>query len=234
MHGQEGQEQATIKIKRCEKIDQPGSYKLVNNLHATGDCLVISADGVTIDLAGFAMTGDGTGAAIKGPPQSSTKTIPALRTVVRNGDISNFAQGIKLSGIAEGLRITSNHNGISVGVGIVRGNTVQSNDAVGIDVADGLVTNNVVIKNQTGISVREAAVITYNAVEGNTVGVDVTGMGSTVIGNIIDDNSQIGLRIQCPSNITDNTAVGNGPKGSNGTNLVLIDPGCRNEGNVAP
>src|SRR5215471_8570013 len=123
---QDQQEQAPTKIRRCQRIDQPGSYKLVDNLHATGDCLVISVDGVTIDLAGFAMTGDGTGTAIKGPPQSSTKTIPALRTVVRNGDISNFAQGIKLSGIAEGLRITSNHNGISVGVGIVRGNTVQS------------------------------------------------------------------------------------------------------------
>jgi hypothetical protein len=226
-HGQEGQEQAPTKIKRCERIDQPGSYKLVNNLHATGDCLVIATEGVTIDLAGFALTGDGTGTAIKGV-QTSAGTIPPLRTVVRNGDISNFAQAIKLSGIAEGLRITSNHNGISVAVGIVRGNIVQSNDSVGIDLADGLVTDNVVIANQTGISVREAAVITGNSVQGNKIGVDVTGTGSTVIGNIIDGNSRIGLRIRCPSNITDNTAVGNG------TNLVLSDAGCRNEGNVAP
>jgi hypothetical protein len=109
----------------------------------------------------------------------------------------------------------------------VRGNTVQFNDSVGIELADGLMTENVVIANQTGISVHEGAVITHNAVQGNSIGVDVSGTGSTVIGNIIDGNSRIALRIHCPSNITDNTAIGNG------TNLILIDPGCRNEGNVA-
>ena len=108
---QDQQEQAPTKIRRCQRIDQPGSYKLVDNLHATGDCLVITTEGVTIDLAGFAMTGDGTGTAIKGV-QARAGTIPQLRTVVRNGDISNFAEATNLSGIVEGLRITSNHNGI--------------------------------------------------------------------------------------------------------------------------
>jgi len=48
---QDQQEQAPTKIRRCQRIDQPGSYKLVDNLHATGDCLVITTEGVTIDLA---------------------------------------------------------------------------------------------------------------------------------------------------------------------------------------
>ena len=56
----------------------------------------------------------------------------------------------------------------------------------------------------------------------------MTGTGSTLIGNIVDGNSKIGLRVSCPSNVTDNTVVGNG------TNLVLSDATCRNEGNVAP
>jgi hypothetical protein len=90
---QDQQEGAPTKIKQCQKIDQPGSYKLVDNLRASGDCLVITTEGVTIDLAGFAMTGDGTGTAIKGP-QAPAGTIPQLRTVVRNGDISNFALAI--------------------------------------------------------------------------------------------------------------------------------------------
>ena len=57
--GQDEQQQAITKIKKCQSIDQPGSYKLVDNLHATGDCLVITTEGVTVDLAGFAMTGTG-------------------------------------------------------------------------------------------------------------------------------------------------------------------------------
>jgi hypothetical protein len=116
VRGQDQQEPASTKIKRCQRIDEPGSYNLVENLYATGDCLVITTEGVTIDLAGFAMTGDGTGTAIKGI-QAPAGTIPQMRTVVRNGDISNFALAISLSGIVERLRITSNQNGISSGGG---------------------------------------------------------------------------------------------------------------------
>ena len=48
------------KITTCQTISQPGSYELANNLTATGDCLVITADGVTIDLAGFSIVGSNT------------------------------------------------------------------------------------------------------------------------------------------------------------------------------
>jgi hypothetical protein len=42
-----------IPIKACQTISQPGSYELANNLTSSGDCLVIAANFVTIDLAGF-------------------------------------------------------------------------------------------------------------------------------------------------------------------------------------
>ena len=89
----------------------------MKNLKATGDCLVITAQGVTIDLGGFALGGDGTGTAIIGP-KAQTETIPQARTVVRNGDISNFARATDLSGTVEGLRVTSNAEGVFVSVGI--------------------------------------------------------------------------------------------------------------------
>ena len=38
-------------IKSCGTLSEPGSYVVVQNLTATGDCLVIAADFVTIDLA---------------------------------------------------------------------------------------------------------------------------------------------------------------------------------------
>ena len=224
---QDAQEQGPTKIRRCQTIDQPGSYILVNNIDATGDCLVITTPGATIDLSGFAITGDGTGTAIKGP-EAQAQTIPQVRTVVRNGDISHFALATSLSGIVEGLRVTSNSKGISVGVGIIRGNTVQFNESTGIGLIDGIVIGNLVVANDTGIFVEEAGVITGNQVAGNKIGIDVKGTGSTVIGNIADGNSEIGLRVGCPSNLTSNTAVGNG------TNLVLNGTTCRNEDNVAP
>ena len=48
-------------IDKCQTISQSGSYKLVNNLTFNGPsgsaCLSITANFVTIDLAGFTITG---------------------------------------------------------------------------------------------------------------------------------------------------------------------------------
>jgi hypothetical protein len=199
-------------------------YQLVANLTADGNCLVVTGDGVSIDLGGFAITGNGTGTAIISKPKGTG--IPPARTMVRNGDISHFARAIDGSGTVERLRVTFNAKGISLGVGVVRDNTVQFNEAAGIRLADGLVANNLLIANGTGIVVEEAGVITGNQAVGNQIGIDVKGTGSAVIGNIADGNSRIGIRAACPSNLTNNTAIGNN------RNLVLIGNTCRNEGNV--
>ncbi|HEY1259159.1 MAG TPA: hypothetical protein VGF34_07905 [Stellaceae bacterium] len=218
-------QQGRIAVSRCQTINQPGSYRLANNLRATGNCFVISAEGVTIDLGGFSITGNGTGTAIIGKP-TKAGTIPPARTVVRNGDISNFALATNVSGTVESLRVTDNAKGILVGVGIVRNNIVQSNNAAGIQIADGIVTGNLLVANGTGIVVEEAGVITGNQAAGNKAGIDVRGTGSTLIGNVADGNGEIGIRVACPSNLTNNTAIGN-PR-----NLVLIGKTCRNDGNV--
>jgi hypothetical protein len=56
--------------------------------------------------------------------------------------------------------------------------------------------------------------------------------GSTVIGNLAIQNSESGIQVGCPSNVTDNTAVNTG-FGPN-FNLVLIGNGCNNTDNLAP
>src|SRR5262245_15537185 len=140
-------QQGPITIHRCRTIDQPGSYRLTTNLTAAGNCLVITAQGVTVDLNGFAIVGNGTGTAILGPQKATG--IPQARTVVRNGDISNFAQATNLSGTVERLRVISNASGIVVGVGTVQDNIVQSNAATGIQLADGIVSGNLLIANGT-------------------------------------------------------------------------------------
>ena len=40
-------------------ITESGSYYVTGNLSSTGDGIVIEASGVTVDLMGFSLTGDG-------------------------------------------------------------------------------------------------------------------------------------------------------------------------------
>ena len=64
------QEGGPFEIEKCRTIDKTGSYKLVNDLTFSGTttsgftfgtCLTITANFVTIDLAGFTITGPGLG-----------------------------------------------------------------------------------------------------------------------------------------------------------------------------
>ena len=123
---QDRREEGPTEIKKCQTIDKPGSYKLVNNLtssNAIANCLAITADFVTIDLAGFAILGTRGGTAIRGPSGTGI--------TVRNGSIANFQTGVDLSlangSIVEGLRVRGDPFGIGTGItasGIVKGNTV--------------------------------------------------------------------------------------------------------------
>jgi hypothetical protein len=117
-------------IEKCQTISKPGSYRLVNNLTfsgTTGTCLNITASFVTIDLAGFTISGPG----FAGFP--ATTAIGAghdtTGNAVRNGSISGFSSGVDLGGdgsIVEGLHVAGPCPcllGIGA-TGIVKGNTV--------------------------------------------------------------------------------------------------------------
>ena len=153
---QDNREEGPREIEKCQTIDKPGSYKLVNNLTftgTTGACLPITASFVTIDLAGFTITGNDSAGA------SATQVTggDGLGIAVRNGSNSGFGFGVNIGGesqIVEGLRVfgpapIQNGVGITAG-GIVRNNFVtgfaglpSSNDT-GI-LASGVVTGNFVV-----------------------------------------------------------------------------------------
>jgi hypothetical protein len=105
------------------QITAPGSYVLARNLSARGDCLVIEADFVTIDLAGFAITGNGTGTGIRAD---------RVAIEVRNGTITGFMTGVRVRGsaIIEGMRVIGN-TGVGIDTSlqrsIVTGNVVRNN-----------------------------------------------------------------------------------------------------------
>jgi hypothetical protein len=70
--------------------------------------------------------------------------------------------------------------------------------------------------------------VTGNYAAGNRfIGIEV-GQGSTVIGNTANGNF-IGIRVACPANLTDNTAVNNQL-----INLLLNGEDCHSEDNLAP
>jgi len=188
----------------------------VNNLTFTGApntaCLTIATDSVTVDLAGFTISGSSFGTAIAAQRGDGRQVLHGL--VVRNGSISGIRTGVVLpeGSIVEGMRIdgsnapAANLDGGGIGAtGIVKGNIVTSffNGIAG----GGLVTGNYVSNTATGFSIIA---------------------GSSVIGNTAT-NSQSGFFVDCPSNVTDNTAVGNAV-----SNLVLNGTGCNNTNNVAP
>ena len=69
-------------LDSCAAISTPGAYKLTNNISASGDCFVIDAavSGVTLDLNGHVVSGDGTGSAVLVPGGTLVRGL-----VVRNG-----------------------------------------------------------------------------------------------------------------------------------------------------
>jgi hypothetical protein len=207
-----------IEIDKCQTISQPGSYKLVNNLTATGSagsvCLSITANSVMIDLAGF-MIASGESVFLWAAIEAGNNT---SGITVRNGSILGpFVAGVRLDGdgsTVEGLRVSGAMSVGIVATGIVRGNT-----AVGLSVPSG---------RAGGIGIDATGVITGNYVSGNEgVGI-IAGQGSTVIGNTATKSSvDFGMEVLCPSNVTDNTITGNQVG-----NLSLQGKGCNNTNNV--
>src|ERR1700751_952344 len=81
---QDFREEGPIEIEKCQTVDKPGSYKLVKNLTFTGPpgiCLNITASSVTIDLAGFTISGITLSSAILAGSETTG-------IAVRNGSIS--------------------------------------------------------------------------------------------------------------------------------------------------
>jgi hypothetical protein len=221
VRAQDAQNTGPIKITQCQTINQPGSYKLADNLtftSTTGTCLSITASYVTIDLAGFSISGPATSGPFQPTPTAIGAGENTTGIAVRNGSISGFGSGVELIGsgsIVERLRV---FNGVLSGihaVGIVKGNTV-----VGIAGGPG-----------QGVGILATGIVTDNYVnETRLFGIGI-GQGSTVIGNTSTNSFDpgIGISVDCPSNVTNNTAVNN-----RSANLILNGNGCNNTNNVVP
>ncbi len=211
---------APTRINSCQTITQSGSYELTRNLTAAGDCIILAANFVTVDLGGFTITGKGTGIAVLTDQQANRRGY-----VVRHGMVTNFRRGVDLSNaidaVIEGIYAENNSEvGIVAGFSsIVTGNVVRGTGEVGIQALDGsIVRGNVVIGTQKGsLNLGNGIVVTR---------------GTLVSGNTSDFNAGHGIFVGCPSNVIGNTAIQN----SDGN--ITINPatptGCNLNDNVAP
>jgi hypothetical protein len=237
-------------ISECTTIGKPGSYVLTRNLTAAGDCVVIAADFVTLDLAGWVITGDGsTGRGVTGGGRGIT---------VRNGTVTGFSLAVMLGAgaVVEKVRAIDNGGdgaGIATGSSsMISGNTVSGSP---FPIAAGFgstISGNTTRGGQFGITAGNFSTVSGNNVVGGGVGIFTgfgsivsgntssgsdpsifTGLGSTVTGNTAKEEGNggggsAGIVVDCPSNVIGNTATGYS------NNLVLSGAGCTNIDNLAP
>jgi hypothetical protein len=219
---QDAREEGPFEIEKCQTISQSGSYKLVNNLTFTGSsgaCLMITASGVTLDLAGFTISAHTSGFATT----TAILTSGDLRGIaVQNGSLSGFQTGVNLSSatgsLVEKLRVLDINRTLPP-TGIIASGIVRSNSVLGP-----------LGPNPIGTGISATGTLTGNYVTGTATGMSI-GRGSTVIDNTATDNQLFGFFVSCPSNVTGNTALNN-----HDGNLVLetAQGSCNITNNVAP
>ena len=76
-------------------ITNSGSYYVVSNLHSTTDGIVIETSGVSVDLMGFSLTGDGSGSGDYGIHVVGATNAPIEDLVITGGRISGFYYGLR-------------------------------------------------------------------------------------------------------------------------------------------
>ena len=77
-------------VSACGTLSAAGNYFLTRNLTSTGTCIVVGSEGVSLDMKGHTITGNGTGDGI-------TDGGSAFKSMaIANGKIRNFSVGIGL------------------------------------------------------------------------------------------------------------------------------------------
>jgi hypothetical protein len=223
-------------VDRCQElaIGERSSFVLVKDLYSDGqDCLTILSNNLTLDLAGFAIVGAGTGKGILASAAIQGVT-------VRNGTVRGFAVGVTLGGtgnVIENVRVENNTDtGLFLGASSIADHLiVQGNWQYGaiLSTANTFKNSSVRANGNTpasvGLSAGPGSTITGNTIWANT-GTGLFGStGGTVIGNTVTDTVGVGMSIICPSNLQQNTSLW-----STSGNLVLVGDGCLAVNNVVP
>ena len=224
-------------------ITTAGSYRLTGNLtvpDVNTDGITVSADDVSIDLNGFAISGpvtcsgdptDCSGAG--GSGDGIVRTAASIRgTSVKNGSISGMGNsGVVLGVQAEvtNLKTSWNHGrGIWVGEGsVVSGSSAYQNDYIGIEAGNGsVISGNTAYQNGDWGIYSWGSIISGNTTDGNSIGILAAG-SALVVGNTARRNENDGMAIGLGSVVSDNVVAQN-----MGHGLSFSDTGSAYGGNV--
>jgi parallel beta-helix repeat protein len=177
-------------------ITESGSYYVTGNLSSTTNGIVIEASGVTVDLMGFSLTGDGSSGDYGIYVAGSTNAV-IDRVTIKGGSISGFSYGLRCKYM----------NNIRIEQMVVSGNTLSGvllygyqGQCNGNTIADCTISGN-----------GDEGVILYGSwgqCDGNTIA------DCTISGNGGRGVNLFGNQGQCDGNtISDSTISGNGDDG---------------------
>ena len=117
---QEANAEAVTNISTCQNLSIPGeTYVLTRDIVTTGNCFIITADGITLDGNGHKIVGDGSGILGDQAGDIGVDIISATGVTVQNLDISFFRSGVFLQS-SNGNTVTNNliHQISKYGVGL--------------------------------------------------------------------------------------------------------------------
>ncbi len=142
---------ADTAVSACGTLSPAGNYFLTKNLTATGTCIVIGDEGVSLDMKGHTITGNGTGDGITdGGGHFESMAIA-------NGKIRNFDVGIGLdTSCCVVIRNVDSSNNAETGIlvgdccGTLDSVKANNNGTVGVVASDCCYTLNNVQANNNG------------------------------------------------------------------------------------
>jgi Right handed beta helix region len=208
-------------LSSCGNITAAGSYTLSKNLTSSGNCFVIQAPNVSIDMLGHKIKGNGSGSAFtdNGSEEDHASIV--------NGTISNFNVGINLSNSGSAtIAIINSSNNASDGIFISRccstflGITTNNNGANGIHVVNccNTVTNIQSEQNaDAGIFIAECCnTINTSEVIGNGGdGIEGLDCCTTVNNSVVNANSANGISLtDCCNFVIGSNVNGNSEDGA--------------------
>ena len=199
-------------------------------IDCAGDGLVVGANGITINLAGHIIDGDGAGAGVRVPPGFGDVTIT-------EGSITEFAEGVTLDSTTGNtvsrINVAATNRGINLAnasASLIEKNAVTTSvDGIRVN-GHGSDTNvvrqNVVQGNVFGITVSDGAdenLVDQNEVSGGNFGIAVFSgaQEAEVTRNDVFGNAVSGIQVQSSSNdavISQNMVHDNGEG-------ILVDVG---------
>jgi hypothetical protein len=204
---------ADTAVSSCQTLSAAGNYFLTKNLTSSGTCITVASEGVSLDMKGHSITGNGSGDGI------TDGGVQFESMAIANGKISHFANGI---GLGKSCCVvirnvnSSNNTGTGILVGTCCGTldavTANNNGADGIDAFDCCYTlNNVQSSGNAGggvITANCCTTISNSTVTGNGgIGVSGTGCCNFLISSTVQKNGGDGADMSGCCNFVVNSMV---------------------------